>query len=105
MKKNLKPIGFANEDGGTGRGAKLVRETIFAEFQTMDVPVTVESRLDTKDECAKKAVEVFQLCGAGFKNSTASNDKRIRAAGLKSLNIIMRPLAGGFGMLRVLQGP
>ncbi len=105
MKQKLKPIGFANGDGGTGRGAKLVREIIFGEFQTMDVPLTVEARLDTDDKCIAEAVKIFRLCGAGFKNSTASNDPRIKEKKWKSANIAMRPLAGAFGLLRMLQGP
>lgn len=105
MKTKLNPIGFANGDGGTGRVAAMARELIFGNFPTVDVPLTVESRLDTRDLCIETAVKVFQQCGAGFKNSTASNDKRIIAAGMKSANIIMRPMSGAFALLRMLQGP
>lgn len=102
---NLKPIGFANGDGGTGRGATMVRETIFKDFPTIDVLVTVQTRLGTNDQCIHDAVDAFLKCGAGFKNSTASNDPRITEAGMKSANILMRPLAGAYALLRLLQGP
>lgn len=105
MSNKLNPIGFANGDGGTGRGATMVRETIFANFPTIDVPVTVGARLQTNDQCIRDAVNAFLRCGAGFKNSTASNDPRIIEAGMKSANILMRPLAGAYALLRLLQGP
>ncbi len=100
---SLKPIGFANGDGGTGRGAALARHSIFLRFPTEDVPVTVEARLETNDLCIDTALAAFRKCGAGFKNSTASNDKRIKKAGKKSANIVMRPKAGAFALLRMLQ--
>lgn len=101
----LNPIGFANGDGGTGRGATMARELIFGKFPTVDVPVTVEARLDTNDKCIEDAVKAFIQCGAGFKNSTASNDPRIREKKWKSANIVMRPMLGAYAMLRLLQGP
>lgn len=101
--QDLKPIAFANGDGGTGRVAQLVRETIFRSFPTVDVPLDVATRLATNDECIKLAIEAFRKCGTGFKNSTASADPRIKEKGWSSANIIMRPMINSFAMLRLLQ--
>ena len=103
MQNTLKPFVFINGDGGTGRGAEMVRRIIFANLPTVDVPLHVDARLQTKDQCIADAVEALKLHGSGFKNSTASNDSRIVAAGLKSANIAMRPMARAFCMLRMLQ--
>ncbi len=100
-----KPIGFANGDGGTGRGAKMVRERIFGSFPMIEVPVTVEARLDTNDGCLTDALNAFRECGAGFKNSTASNDPRMIERRMISANIRMRAEAGVYAILRALQGP
>ncbi len=105
MKKELKPIAFLNGDGGVARGAQMVREIIFKSFPTVDVPMSVAARLETNDDCITSAVAALRKCGAGFKNSTASNDPLIKAKGWKSANIAMRPLANAFAMLRFLQGP
>ncbi|MCX6755460.1 MAG: isocitrate/isopropylmalate family dehydrogenase [Candidatus Nomurabacteria bacterium] len=103
--KEFKPIAFINADGGTGRAAKIVRETIFEEFPTVDIPMTVEERIRTNDNCIKEAVEALRKCGTGFKNSTASDHPKIKELGWKSANILMRPEVGAFGILRILQGP
>lgn len=101
----LKPIGFANGDGGTGRGATMVRRSIFRDFPMIEVPVTVEARIATNDACIAEAVKVFQRCGTGFKNSTASADPLMARLGWPSANIKMRPMTNSYAMLRVLQGP
>lgn len=100
---SLKSICLANGDGGTGRGATLARETIFRLFPTEDVSVYVTARLDTGDTCIDQALAAFRRCGAGFKNSTASDDPRIKARGMKSANIVLRPRAGAYALLRLLQ--
>jgi isocitrate dehydrogenase len=99
------PIVFANGDGGAARVALMVRNIIFSKFPTVDTPLDVDTRLDTNDACVQTSVNAFYELKAGVKISTASNDKRITTAGLKSLNIIMRPMLGAYALLRVLQGP
>ena len=83
----------------------MVRERIFNAYPTEDVPLTIDERLRTKDACIEQAVQAFLSCGAGFKNSTSSDDPRIKTAGMKSANIVMRPMIRAFAMLRMLQGP
>jgi hypothetical protein len=81
----------------------MVLDQIFGKFPAIKVPVTVEARLDTNDGCIAQAMDAFVQCGAGFKNSTASNDKRMQEKGWKSANIVMRPLANAHAMVRLLQ--
>lgn len=105
QKNKFEQIVFANGDGGTGRVAQMVREKIFGDFPTIDIPLKVEDRIGSDDACIKNAVEAFKNYGAGFKNSTASNDPEILKRNMGSVNIVMRPLLGAFAMLRMLQGP
>jgi hypothetical protein len=105
MKKNLQPIAVANGDGGTGRVAPMILESVFSPFPFVDVPLTVAERIKTNDACIEDAVRAFLQCGAGFKNSTASDHPDIKRLGMKSANIVMRPMTGAFAMLRLLQGP
>lgn len=103
MNNVKKPIVFMNGDSGTGMVAPKVLESIFSNYPTINVPLTVADRVNTNDACIARAVSEIQRVGVGFKNSTASKDPRIIQAGLGSANIKMRPMAGAYGILRLLQ--
>lgn len=98
-------VPFANGDDGAARVAKMVIDQIFSTFPFKYVPLNVEARLDTEDDCLQDAARAFLKYGTGIKISTASNDSRILAAGLGSLNIKMRPMLGAYAIFRFLQGP
>jgi len=97
----IKPICFANGDETTGLVAKAVREILFPHIPMEEVDVSVESRLQTKDDCLRLAARAFRRCGSGLKISTASDDERIKELEMGSANIMLRPLSGAFGMLRM----
>lgn len=99
----LQPIVFMNGDGGVGVVAPIVLEKIFPGFPTIDVPLTVEDRIRTNDDCINVAVQEVLNVGSGFKNSTASADPKIKNTGKKSANIILRPKLGAYGILRLLE--
>ena len=96
------PLPFFNGDGGTGKIAPIILEKIFKDFPTINIPLTVDKRINTTDACIYKAAELILKVGTGFKNSTASADPRIKAAGMKSANIIMRPLLGCYAIVRII---
>lgn len=99
----LNPIVFINGDETTRVVAEKVREGIFADFPTVDVDLGAESRLKTKDAVIQQAADALKEHGAGVKISTASNDAGIKAAGMKSANIELRPAAGAYVTLRMTQ--
>ena len=99
----LNPIVFINGDETTRIVATKVREGIFKDFPTVDVDLGAKSRLESKDAVIKQAADALKEIGAGVKISTASNDAGIKAAGLKSANIELRPAAGAYVTLRMTQ--
>ena len=99
----LKPIVFINGDETTRIVASKVREGIFKDFPTVDIDLGAKSRLETKDAVIQQAADALKDIGAGVKISTASNDAGIKAAGMKSANIELRPAAGAYVTLRMTQ--
>ncbi len=101
MKKDLKPICFMQGDHGAGRVAEIVRNSIFKTFPSHDVPMTVDSRVSTLDECIDEAVKWLLYCGSGVKISTASEDERIERLKLGSANVRMRNKLNVVGFERI----
>ena len=100
-----KPVVFMNGDDSTRRGATMVREIVFGDFPFIECDTGVEARLATNDECIRTGAKLLAEHKAGIKISTASDDKRIKERGLKSANILLRPLAGVVGMYRQTMAP
>lgn len=101
----LNPIAFACGDQTAALVAKMCREQIFASFPTIDVPCDVAQRLETSDECITAFVQGLRDCGSGVKISTATDDERIRQAGLGSANIKLRAATNVVGMFRMIASP
>lgn len=100
-----KPVVFMNGDDSTRRGATMVKNIVFGNFQYADADTGVDARIATNDECIQTAAELLALHRAGIKISTASNDPRIKEKGWKSANIKLRPLARVIGMYRQTMAP
>ncbi len=99
------PVVFMNGDDSTRRGANMVREIVFSDFNFIECDTGVEARLQSNDECLRHAAELLRQHRAGIKISTASNDPKIKEKGWKSANIVLRPLAGVIGMYRQTMAP
>jgi isocitrate dehydrogenase len=104
MNSTYKPVVFMNGDDSTRRGALMVKDILYSDFNFIDADTGVNARISSDDQCIAEAARLLAEHGAGIKISTASNDPRIVAKGWKSANIILRPLAGVVGMYRMTHG-
>jgi isocitrate/isopropylmalate dehydrogenase len=102
---SLNPIAFARGDQTAANVAELCRERIFGRFPTIDIPCDVEQRLETNDACIADFITALKQCGSGVKISTATDDDRIKAAGLGSANIKLRAATDVIGMFRMIESP
>lgn len=103
MAEELKPITFIHGDETAELVAKMVREWIFGKYPMHDIDAGAKNRLATKDACIDEAVKVLEEDGAGVKISTASNNPDIKAAGMKSFNIVFRPKVNAYATVRKTQ--
>lgn len=101
----LNPIAFARGDQTAALVAQLCRDDIFARFPMISVPCDVEQRLATNDACIGDFIAALKQCGSGVKISTATDDERIRSAGLGSANIKLRSMTDVIGMFRMIAHP
>ena len=79
----LKPYAFCNGDESARRAATMTKDIVFNDFPSVDVDTGVDARIETNDECIKKAAEAIRDCGSGVKISTASDHANIKAKGWK----------------------
>lgn len=100
---NINPIAYIIGDDTVAKVGKMIRNHLNIPCTLIDL--SVENRLSTEDGCIEEAVDAIKLCGTGFKESTASDDVRIKAKKMKSANILLRPAMGGYGMARILLNP
>lgn len=100
-----KPFVFAKGDETTALIGELVVETFFDDIPRIDIPLSVEQRIETEDGCIRDFANAFQEHGAAVKMSTASKDPRILDASLGSANIALRNMLGVLGMWRMVYHP
>lgn len=101
----LNPIAYARGDQTAAQVATLCRLRIFGKFPTINVPCDVAQRLTTNDGCITDFIAALKRCGSGVKISTATDDDRIKAAGLGSANIKLRAATDVIGMFRMIESP
>jgi hypothetical protein len=98
---NVKPIAYVVGDDTVAFVGKALREHL--GFPCTLIDMSVENRVSTKDGCIKEAVVAIKNCGAGFKESTASD--RSKQYNQASANIVLRPATGAYAMERILTLP
>ena len=96
-----KPIAYIVGDDTVARVGELLRDHL--NFPCTLIDLSVENRAHTQDACIQEAVTAIRSCGAGFKESTASD--RSKDYGQASANIVLRPATGAYAMERILTLP
>jgi len=98
----LNPIALLQGDEMAAVVSNAVHKELFSRFPVILVDQSVESRFQSQDKVIEEGANAIFECGAGLKISTASARSK-ELYGMKSANIVLRPLMKAVAALRVTQ--